>query len=41
MITCQKYDYYLGGKDNFAADRETAKKTPAARSAMRTAARLS
>jgi S-adenosyl methyltransferase len=23
MIACQKYDHYLGGKDHFAADRET------------------
>src|ERR1700742_5131309 len=33
------YDYFLGGKDNFAADRETAGKALEAWPAMRTAAR--
>jgi SAM-dependent methyltransferase len=33
------YDYYLGGKDNFAADRELAEKTLAVMPAARTAAR--
>jgi hypothetical protein len=33
------YDYLLGGKDNFAADRETAQKALAAWPAIRTAAR--
>lgn len=33
------YDYFLGGKDNFAADRETANKALGAWPAMRTAAR--
>jgi S-adenosyl methyltransferase len=33
------YDYFLGGKDNFAADRDTASKALTAWPAMRTAAR--
>jgi hypothetical protein len=33
------YDYFLSGKDNFAADRETANKALAAWPALRTAAR--
>jgi hypothetical protein len=33
------YDYFLGGKDNFAADRETANKALEAWPAIRTAAR--
>src|ERR1700753_134293 len=33
------YDYFLGGKDNFAADRETADQALRAWPAMRTAAR--
>ena len=33
------YDFFLGGKDNFAADRETATKAMAAWPAIRTAAR--
>ena len=33
------YDYFLGGKDNFAADRDTASKALQAWPAMRTAAR--
>ena len=33
------YDYFLGGKDNFAADRETAARAMAAWPAVRTAAR--
>jgi len=33
------HDYFLVGKDNFAADRDTASKAPATWPAMRTAAR--
>jgi hypothetical protein len=33
------YDYFLGGKDNFAADRETARKAMASWPAVRTAVR--
>ena len=37
--SARMYDYFLGGKDNFAADRETANKALKAWPAMRTAAR--
>ena len=37
--SARMYDYFLGGKDNFAADRETAGKALAAWPALRTAAR--
>jgi S-adenosyl methyltransferase len=37
--SARMYDYFLAGKDNFAADRETAQKALAAWPAMRTAAR--
>jgi hypothetical protein len=37
--SARMYDYFLGGKDNFAADRETAGKALEAWPAMRTAAR--
>jgi len=37
--TARIYDYFLGGKDNFAADRETARKALEAWPAARTAAR--
>jgi hypothetical protein len=37
--TARMYDFYLGGKDNFAADRETAKKVLEVWPAVRTAAR--
>jgi hypothetical protein len=37
--SARTYDYYLGGKDNFAADREAAEKVPANFPAMRTTAR--
>jgi hypothetical protein len=33
------HDYFLVGKDNFAADRDTASKAPATWPAMRTPAR--
>jgi hypothetical protein len=38
--SARMYDYFLGGKDNFAADRETANKALGAWPAMRTAARV-
>jgi len=37
--SARMYDYFLGGKDNFAADREIANKALVAWPAMRTAAR--
>ena len=37
--SARMYDYFLGGKDNFAADRETAGKALAAWPSMRAAAR--
>jgi hypothetical protein len=37
--SARMYDYYLGGKDNFAADREAAEKVLASFPAMRTTAR--
>ncbi|GAA0963136.1 SAM-dependent methyltransferase [Actinocorallia libanotica] len=37
--SARMYDYYLGGKDNFAADREAAEKVLANFPAMRTTAR--
>ena len=37
--TARMYDYYLGGKNHFAADREIAEKTLAAFPSVRTAAR--
>src|SRR5215813_12691889 len=37
--SARMYDYFLGGKDNFAADRDTASKALEAWPAMRTAAR--
>ena len=37
--SARMYDYFLGGKDNFAADRETANRALEAWPAMRTAAR--
>jgi hypothetical protein len=37
--SARMYDYFLGGKDNFAADRDTASKALRAWPAMRTAAR--
>ena len=37
--SARMYDYFLGGKDNFAADRDTASKALQAWPAMRTAAR--
>ena len=37
--SARMYDYFLGGKDNFAADRETANKALEAWPAMRMAAR--
>ncbi|MGI8334419.1 SAM-dependent methyltransferase [Actinomadura scrupuli] len=36
--SARMYDHYLGGKDNFAADREAAEKVPANYPAMRTTA---
>jgi SAM-dependent methyltransferase len=37
--SARMYDYYLGGKDNFAADRETAKKAMQSWGSVRTAVR--
>lgn len=37
--SARMYDYYLGGKDNFAVDRETAEQTMLAMPTLRTAAR--
>ena len=39
--SARMYDYFLGGKDNFAADRETARKAMEAWPGIRTAARES
>jgi hypothetical protein len=39
VITCSNYYYLLGGKDNFAADRETTGKALEAWPSIRTAAR--
>ncbi|HCU95851.1 MAG TPA: hypothetical protein DHU96_25300, partial [Actinobacteria bacterium] len=37
--TARMYDYYLGGKDHFAVDRETAEKAMASWRSVRTAVR--
>src|SRR5215468_3507514 len=37
--SARMYDYFLGGKDHFAADRETAQKAMASWPAVRTAVR--
>src|SRR5260370_20803149 len=37
--TARIYDYYLGGKDNFAADRRTAERAAGSWPAVRTAVR--
>jgi len=37
--SARMYDYYLGGKDNFAADRATAEKAMQSWGAVRTAVR--